>query len=70
MSPIYEYRCEKCGKIIDVFQPHTAGDYRLCPRCLGDMKRIVSKTTFHLKGGGWYSEPPKPPKGEDNDVEP
>jgi putative FmdB family regulatory protein len=64
--PIYEYECEQCGKVITIYQPHNARPVRPCPGCLADMKRIMSKNTFHLKGGGWFQEPPKPPKKEDN----
>jgi predicted nucleic acid-binding Zn ribbon protein len=31
------------------------------------MKRIMSKTTFRLKGKGWFSDPPKKPEGEERD---
>ena len=68
--PIREFECKECGKTITVFQKHGAVPVRVCPRCLGVMKLIISKCTFHLKGGGWFSEPPKPSKEEDNDVEP
>lgn len=66
--PIYELQCQKCGKIIDVFQKITDPPVRVCPGCLGQMKRIMSKTTFHLKGGGWFSDPPKEPEKEGSDA--
>ncbi len=26
----------------------------VCPRCNGKLKKIISQSTFHLKGSGWY----------------
>ena len=66
--PIYEYQCQKCDKIITVYQAHNAVPVRVCPGCLGAMKRIMSKTTFRLKGEGWFSDPPKEPEREENDT--
>ena len=25
-----------------------------CERCRGKMKKLISQSTFHLKGSGWY----------------
>jgi len=48
--PIYEYRCEKCGKEVEVIAK--IGDPP--PKCHGPMERLVSKGSFILKGKGWY----------------
>lgn len=52
--PIYEYQCEKCGEVFEVFQKvsdpapksHTCGSRKI--------KRLMSQTSFVLKGTGWY----------------
>jgi putative FmdB family regulatory protein len=56
--PIYEYQCEKCGKQIDVMQKIDAPPPAKCESCgaKGKMSRQVSRTSFVLKGGGWYSD--------------
>lgn len=27
-----------------------------CPDCSGPVKKLVSKSSFQLKGGGWYAD--------------
>jgi putative FmdB family regulatory protein len=52
--PIYEYKCRKCGKEFEVFQGMTDAPVKTCRFCQGPVKRLISLTTFHLKGTGWY----------------
>jgi putative FmdB family regulatory protein len=55
--PTYEYECEKCGKIFDVFQSMTAEPLKTCsdPACRGPVHRIVSGGAgFLFKGSGFY----------------
>jgi putative FmdB family regulatory protein len=52
--PIYEYKCKKCGKEFEVFQGMTDPPVKTCRYCQGPIKRLISRTTFHLKGSGWY----------------
>ncbi len=52
--PIYEYQCKKCGKNFDVFQKMTDPEVTACTSCHGPVKKLVSLSTFHLKGSGWY----------------
>ncbi len=56
--PIYEYSCEKCGTRIDVLQKMDEPAPATCAHCNaeGTMARQVSRTSFVLKGGGWYSD--------------
>ena len=51
--PIYEYRCEKCG---DFEQTQRISDPALerCPTCRRKVRRLISNTSFQLKGSGWY----------------
>lgn len=51
--PIYEYRCSKCG-VFDVMQKITEKPLRKCPTCKGKVDKLVSHTSFQLKGSGWY----------------
>ncbi len=54
--PIYEYRCKDCHQVFEEWCKHfeDGGAERTCPVCKGPAKRIMSQTTFALKGEGWY----------------
>ena len=55
--PIYEYACGKCGHEFEVEQRITADPIKSCPECRArKVKRLISQTSFVLKGGGWYSD--------------
>jgi putative FmdB family regulatory protein len=54
--PIYEYKCSSCKKLFEVFQSITEEPLTSCPDCHGSMKKLVSMSAFHLKGGGWYAD--------------
>jgi putative FmdB family regulatory protein len=52
--PIYEYLCKKCGEF-EVTQRITESALRKCPTCKGKVERILSRSSFVLKGSGWYA---------------
>ncbi|MCX7634996.1 MAG: zinc ribbon domain-containing protein [Syntrophales bacterium] len=52
--PIYEYRCKKCGKEFELFQKITEPTTPSCTFCKGPVQKLMSLSTFHLKGSGWY----------------
>lgn len=52
--PIYEYHCQKCG-VIEVTQKITDKALSRCPDCKGKIKKLISHTSFQLKGTGWYA---------------
>ena len=54
--PIYEYRCGECQQLFEEWCKHVEdGDMpHSCPICKGRAHRIMSNTSFALKGGGWY----------------
>jgi len=51
--PIYEYRCRKCGEF-EVTQRITEPPLARCPTCRGKVTKLISNTSFQLKGSGWY----------------
>ena len=53
--PIYEYVCEKCGSRIEVIQKIDDAPPKRCQKCRGKLKKGVSRTSFQLKGSGWYA---------------
>ncbi|HVP30536.1 MAG TPA: zinc ribbon domain-containing protein [Myxococcota bacterium] len=55
--PTYEYRCDKCGHEFEREQRITEDPIKKCPSCGAlKAKRMISATSFVLKGGGWYSD--------------
>ena len=52
--PVYEYQCKDCGKITELFQRMSDDPLSSCDSCEGSVKKLISQSTFHLKGGGWY----------------
>ena len=51
--PIYEYACEKCGKTIEAMQKFSDAPLTEC-ECSGPLRKLISTSSFHLKGSGWY----------------
>lgn len=56
--PIYEYRCQKCGHELEVMQKVSDPAPDPCPQCgaAQALERLMSRSSFQLKGGGWYSD--------------
>lgn len=52
--PIYEYQCEKCGVIIEKIQKFSDAPLTSCDRCEGKLNKLLSQSSFSLKGSGWY----------------
>ncbi len=51
--PIYEYRCNKCGQF-EIMQKITDPALKRCPTCQSKVTKLISNTSFQLKGSGWY----------------
>jgi putative FmdB family regulatory protein len=52
--PIYEYQCQDCERIEEVFQKVSDTALTTCPHCKGTLDKLISQSSFHLKGSGWY----------------
>ena len=52
--PIYEYKCQKCGKQFEAFQGISEPELKSCKYCKGKVHKLVSLSSFSLKGSGWY----------------
>jgi putative FmdB family regulatory protein len=52
--PIYEYRCSKCGKEFEEWQKFSDPPVECCRECGGKTEKLISHSTFVLKGTGWY----------------
>lgn len=53
--PIYEYECLKCGKTTEAMQKFSDPPLTTCEHCSGEVRKLISMSTFHLKGSGWYT---------------
>jgi putative FmdB family regulatory protein len=55
--PIYEYHCDACGHEFEVMQKITDEPVHKCEACKKlKARRMISQSSFQLKGGGWYSD--------------
>ena len=52
--PVYEYECTQCGKVDEALQKFSDKPLTNCRRCGGKLQKLISQSTFHLKGTGWY----------------
>ena len=56
----YEYRCRVCGREIEIRQGILEDPERVlyCPFCerIRPVRRLISRSSFVLKGGAWAKE--------------
>lgn len=54
--PIYEFKCinRDCNKIEEHFLRHSDPLPTNCEKCASPLEKLVSQTSFALKGSGWY----------------
>lgn len=52
--PIYEYECDDCRRRCEVIQKFNDEPLSKCPECGGNLHKLVSQSSFILKGNGWY----------------
>ena len=53
--PLYEYECPQCQKTFEALQKVTDPPLTQCETCQGPVQKRVSRTSFQLKGTGWYA---------------
>ncbi len=55
--PTYEYRCDECGHELEIEQRISEPKLEICPACQkAKLVRLISGSSFILKGGGWYAD--------------
>jgi len=52
--PIYEYECTQCGRVEEALQKFSDKPLVKCHHCSGKLHKLVSQSSFQLKGTGWY----------------
>jgi putative FmdB family regulatory protein len=45
----------QCGKINEVIQKFSDKPLKKCNHCSGKLQKLISHSSFHLKGTGWYA---------------
>ena len=55
--PIYEYECQACHHRFEEWQKMSDKPAKVCPKCKARrVEKLISHTSFQLKGGGWGSD--------------
>lgn len=53
--PNYDYKCQKCGHMFEVFQNMKDEPLKECPACHGEVKRLIGAGAgLIFKGSGFY----------------
>ncbi len=52
--PLYEYQCTQCGERIELIQRISDPPYTHCPKCGGEMRKLLSPPAIQFKGSGFY----------------
>ena len=52
--PLYEYQCVLCSERVEIIQRISDPPYTHCPKCGGEMKKLVSAPAIQFKGSGFY----------------
>jgi len=53
--PLYEYACDRCGKVLEVLQKYSDEPLTVHENCGGALEKLISRSAFKLKGSGWYA---------------
>lgn len=52
--PIYEYECQKCHELFELFQGINAPTVTVCSLCSGTAVRLISRPAILFKGSGFH----------------
>lgn len=52
--PIYEYLCSQCNERHEIIQKISDDPLTHCPKCGGEMKKLISSPAIQFKGSGFY----------------
>ena len=52
--PLYEYECRKCHQRTERIEKLSGPHLKTCPKCKGQVDRIISRSAIQFKGSGWY----------------
>ncbi|HUP49139.1 MAG TPA: FmdB family zinc ribbon protein [Thermoanaerobaculia bacterium] len=52
--PLYEYECRQCGERVEILQRISDPPYAHCPKCGGEMRKLLSSPAIQFRGSGFY----------------
>lgn len=52
--PLYEYQCTSCSERMEILQGINDPPTSHCPKCGGEMKKLISSPAIQFKGSGFY----------------
>lgn len=52
--PLYEYLCTACNERSEILQKVSDPPYTHCPKCGGEVKKLLSAPAIQFKGSGFY----------------
>jgi putative FmdB family regulatory protein len=52
--PTYVYQCHDCEEQTEVIQRFSDAPLTVCPKCGGELQRILFPPAIIFKGSGWY----------------
>src|SRR5437016_12378378 len=52
--PLYEYKCAKCGDVLEVLQKFSDLPLKKHQGCGGKLEKLISRSGIQFKGSGWY----------------
>mgnify|MGYP003381556239 CR=1 FL=1 len=54
--PVYEFQCKQCNQIFEYQQRLADEPKSICEACGGALEKLISRSAFQFKGGGWYKD--------------
>lgn len=60
--PLYEYHCSNCRETVEILQKVSDTPYSHCPKCGGEVKKLMSAPAIQFKGSGFYKTDYASPK--------
>ncbi len=52
--PLYEYQCSECNDRFENIQKFSDPLLKVCKKCGGGLKQLISSPAIQFKGSGWY----------------
>lgn len=53
--PIYGYKCDQCGHEVEVLQSMSDPPLKVCPNCMGPLRKMIYPAGIIFKGSGYYT---------------
>jgi putative FmdB family regulatory protein len=66
--PLYDYRCEACGKVTEIRHGFNETNAEPCPQCGGALKRVFNPAPIIFNGSGFYKTDSRPAKSASSEA--